>query len=162
MSIPNIFAFFLAQQENILSVDGSFFFILFLFILLVFLLNRLIFKPILQVLDERDRLTVGASGEASSIVDDYNQRLSHYETTIRQARADSYRQLEHRRTQSLGERTQIIEQAKAEAAAQIEVAKAELHQQVTSAKDNLQTEAQTIARQISSAILKRPVGGETR
>jgi F0F1-type ATP synthase, subunit b len=74
--VPSVLAF---AEENILSIDGSFFFILILFIVLVIVANKLIYKPILQVLDKRDKLTVGASDEAASITDDYNKRLAHYE-----------------------------------------------------------------------------------
>src|SRR5215472_11067163 len=124
----------LAQEENILAIDGTFFVILFLFIVLVIIANKLIYKPVLKVLAERDRLTVGASGEATSIIDDYNKRLAHYENTIREARSDSYRDLEERRKEALGQRTQIIDSTKSEISGEINAAKADLSNQVTAAK----------------------------
>jgi F-type H+-transporting ATPase subunit b len=151
-----------AEQENILSIDGSFFFILILFIVLVIVANKLIYKPILQVLDKRDKLTVGASGEAASIIDDYNKRLAHYENTIRQAKADSYRDLENGRKEALGKRAEIIDATKAQIGTQIDSAKAGLLGQANQAKQDLNRDAQAIASQISSTILKRPVGGTTR
>jgi F-type H+-transporting ATPase subunit b len=157
--VPFVPAF---AEENILSIDGSFFFILLLFIVLVILANKLIYKPILETLDKRDRLTVGATGEAASIMDDYNKRLSHYETTIRQAKADSYRDLELRRKEALGKRAEIIDATKANVGSQIESAKGELTGQVTRAKVDLDRDAQAVASQISSTILKRSVGGTSR
>ena len=157
--VPQVLGF---AEENILSIDGSFFFILFLFIVLVILANKLIYKPILQVLDKRDKLTVGASGEASSITDDYNKRLAHYENTIRQAKTDSYRDLEARRKEALSKRAEIIDAAKAEIGTQIESAKADLSGQVGKVKQDLDRDAQAMASQISSTILKRPVGGTSR
>jgi len=158
--VPSALAF--AEQENILSIDGSFFFILILFIVLVILANRLIYKPILQVLDKRDRLTVGASGEAASITDDYNKRLSHYENTIRQAKADSYRDLEARRKEALGKRAEIIDATKAQIGSLIDSAKGDLLGKTNQAKHDLDRDAVAIASQISSTILKRPVGGASR
>ena len=160
MHVPSAMAF--AEAENILSIDGSFFFILILFIVLVILANKLIYKPILQVLDKRDKLTVGASGEAASITDDYNKRLAHYENTIRQAKADSYRDLENRRKEALGKRVEIIDAAKAQIGTQINSAKADLLGQTTQVKHDLDRDALAIASQISSTILKRPVGGASR
>jgi len=152
----------LAQEENILAIDGSFFVILILFIVLVILANKLIYKPVLQVLAERDRLTVGASGEATSIIEDYNKRLAHYENSIRQARSESYRDLEQRRMQGLAKRTEIIDSTKAEISGEVNAAKTDLFKQVDTAKNNLGTDARNIAAEISSAILKRSVGGSSR
>jgi len=157
--IPFVLGF---AEENILSIDGSFFFILLLFIVLVILANKLIYKPILQVLDKRDKLTVGASDEASSITDDYNKRLAHYENTIRQAKTDSYRDLEARRKEALSKRAEVIDATKADIGTRIESAKSELSGQVSKVKVDLDTDAQAMASQISSTILKRPVGGTSR
>jgi len=107
-------------------------------------------------------VSVGASGEAASITDDYNKRLAHYENTIRQAKADSYRDLEDRRKEALGKRAEIIDATKTQIGTQIDSAKAGLLGQTNQAKQDLSRDAQAIASQISSTILKRPVGGTTR
>ncbi|HYW70183.1 MAG TPA: hypothetical protein VE961_04070, partial [Pyrinomonadaceae bacterium] len=61
MTIP---IFGLALAGSVLSIDGSFLFIFFSILLLIYVLNRTLFKPINQVLDERERLGAGRISEA--------------------------------------------------------------------------------------------------
>lgn len=144
---------------NIISPDGSLVVILVLFIIFVFLMNRLLFKPVSRVLDERHTLTQGATNEARAARRRYQTRLADYESSIRQARAESYRLSEQQRAAALEERSRIIEQAKQEATAQIEQAKAEIEEQVGQARGALEVESRQIAEQISSTVLGRTVGG---
>ena len=108
---------------NIIQPDGSLIFVLVLFIIFVFVLNRILFKPIGRVLDERETLTEGAKTEARAATRRYQTELADYEARIRQARAESYKRLEQQRAAALEERRQLIEQAKADANNQIEQAK---------------------------------------
>ena len=144
---------------NIIQPDGSLIFVLVLFIIFVFVLNRILFRPIGRVLDERETLTEGARTEARAATRRYQAELADYETRIRQARAESYKRLEQQRAAALEERRQLIEQAKADANNQIEQAKAEIAQQAATARTALEVESRQIAAQISRSVLGRTVGG---
>lgn len=139
--------------------DGSLLFIIVLFLLFVFVMNRLLYRPIGRVLDERQTLTEGAANEARAAARRYQARLAEYEASIRQARAESYRQLEDKRAQALEERRHLIEDAKQKASAEIEQAKSEIGQQTDSARAALEAESRQIADRISRTILGRAVGG---
>lgn len=144
---------------NIISPDGSLVVILVLFIIFVFLMNRLLFRPVSRVLDERHTLTQGATNEARAARRRYQTRLADYESSIRQARAESYRLSEQHRAAALEERSRIIEQAKQEANTEIEQAKAEIQQQASEARAALDMESRQIAERITSTVLGRTVGG---
>jgi F-type H+-transporting ATPase subunit b len=144
---------------NIISPDGSLLFIIALFLLFVFVMNRLLFKPIGRVLDERQVLTEGATNEARAASRRYQARLAEYEATIRQARAESYRRLEQGRAAALEERRRLIEDAKQKASGEIEQAKSEIKGQADSARLALETESRQIAATISRTVLGRTVGG---
>jgi F-type H+-transporting ATPase subunit b len=145
--------------ENIIQPNGSLIVVLILFIIFVFVLNRLLFKPISRVLDEREALTVGATAEARAASRQYQARLADYEASIRQARAESYRQLEQRRAGALAERQRLIEEAKQQAAGQIDSARSEVARQAADARAALERESRQIAEQISRTVLGRAVGG---
>ncbi len=153
----NVFAF--AEGGAQIFPDGSLVFALILFLLFVFILNRILFRPIGRVLDQRESLTDGARAEARAAVGQYGARLSEYESAIKQARTDGYRNLEQERTLRLAERQQAIEAAKQEASARIESGKAELAEQTAAARAELQSEATRLAAHISSTVLGRTVGG---
>lgn len=144
---------------NIISPDGSLVFVLILFIILVFVLNRILFRPVGRVLDERQTLTEGASNEARAARRTYEARLAEYEATIRQARAESYKRSEQERAAAVEERRHLIDEAKLQAHEQIERAKQEIGQQVVQARAALESESRQIAERISRTVLGRTVGG---
>ena len=148
-----------AEGQGGISPDGSLLFIIALFLLFVFVMNRLLFKPIGRVLDERQVLTEGATNEARAAGRRYQARLAEYESTIRQARAESYRKLEQERAAALEERRRLIEDAKQKASGEIEQAKSEINGQAESARLALETESRQIAATISRTVLGRTVGG---
>ena len=79
----------LALAGNVLSIDGSFLFVFVSIFVLIFVLNRTLFKPINRVLDERERLGVGRLAEAQRLLAQYEERLAGYEEQLRAARAEA-------------------------------------------------------------------------
>ena len=144
---------------NIISPDGSLVLVLFLFIILVFVLNRILFRPIGRVLDERQTLTEGAANQARAARRTYEARLAEYEATIRQTRAESYKRSEQERAAAVEERRRLIDEAKLQAHEQIDRAKQEIEQQVALARAALESESRQIAERISRTVLGRTVGG---
>jgi F-type H+-transporting ATPase subunit b len=144
---------------DIISPDGSLVFVLILFLVLVFVLNRILFRPIGRVLDERQTLTEGATNEARASRRSYEARLAEYEATIRQARAESYKRSEQQRAAAVEERRHLIDDAKLAAHEQIDRAKQEIEQQVVHARAALESESRQIAERISRTVLGRTVGG---
>ena len=145
--------------SNIINPDGSLVFVLLLFLLFVFVMNRLLFRPIGRILDQRQTLTVGAANDARAAARRYEMRLNEYEVTIREARAESYKRLEAQRAAALEARRLVVEAAKQQTAAEIAQAKAEIQRQAEQARTTLATESQQIAEDISRTILGRTVGG---
>jgi F-type H+-transporting ATPase subunit b len=154
--------FGLALKEGVLSIDGSFLFIFFSILLLIYILNHTLFKPINRVLDERERLGAGRIGEARRILGEYEERLKRYESRLRDARGEAYQRLEAGRREATLERQRMIAEVKAETTARIDAAKHEIAEQAAGAKKNLEKEARAMAATISSQILRRSVsaGGD--
>jgi F-type H+-transporting ATPase subunit b len=154
--------FGLALAESVLSIDGSFLFIFFSILLLIYVLNRTLFKPINQVLDERERLGAGRIGEARRMLGEYEERLKRYESRLREARGEAYQRLEVERREATLDRQRMIAEVKAETTARIDAAKDEIAEQASGAKKNLEKEARAMAATISSQILRRSVsaGGD--
>lgn len=148
-----------AEGGNIISPDGSLVLVFILFILFVFVMNRILFRPIGRVLDERQTLTEGSANEARAARRRYEARLAEYEATIRQARAESYRRAELERTAALEERRRLIDEAKEKARAEIERAKQQIAGQAVQARAALESETREIAQRISQTVLGRTVGG---
>jgi F-type H+-transporting ATPase subunit b len=145
--------------ENLIQPDLSLLLVIVLFLIFVFVLNKILFKPISKVLDERHNLTVGAADEARAAARSYQMRLADYETRIREARAKGYRLAELERAAALERRRQLIESIKQQAKHQIEEAKSNIQHQSAEARTALETESHQIAERISRTLLGRTVGG---
>ena len=151
--------FALEGGTDIIRPDGSLVVIFILFILFVFVMNRLLFKPVGLVLVQRERKTEGARHEARASNRVYQTKVANYEFSIRHTRAETYRLLQQAREKALAERAKLLEEAKQVSAKEIEVARSELERQTAGARATLEHDAHQIAVQISSNVLGRPVPG---
>ncbi len=143
--------------ENILAIDGSFLFVFISILLLIFILNATLFRPINKVLEEREKLSGGTSHEARDLSKEYERKVMLYEDGIRNARYEAYQYAEAQRREALAERQDLMAQIKVEAATQIEVAKQEIGHQTMAARTQLDQDALAMAATISASILHRPV-----
>jgi F-type H+-transporting ATPase subunit b len=148
---------FALAEENILSIDGSFLLIFVSIIVLIFVLNNTLFKPIIKILEERDRLGVGRIKEAKHMIDEYEKRLADYEAQIRAARASAFADLESRRRELMNERTNQLNRVREEIKASVDAAKNEIAVESDKARLNLEGDARSMAVVISSRLLHRPV-----
>ena len=144
---------------NLINPDGSLVFIFFLFLIFVFILNKVLFKPIGRVLDERASLTEGTRADAKKTLNEYRARLEAYETGIRKARSESYIYLEQQRNSALVERRLTVSEAKRHAAAEIEEARKAVAAEAEKARATLENDAREIAEKISVVVLGRTAGG---
>lgn len=149
---------FLALAESIQLVpDGTLFLHIAIICLMIFVLNRTLFRPINRILEERERRTRGRSGEAQEILRRVEERLSHYERTLREARAESYQLLEQQRAEALRVRQERLGAVRDEVTRSIEAEKQGIQKQVEAARTTLGEEARRVAANVSAHILGRQV-----
>jgi F-type H+-transporting ATPase subunit b len=153
--VTSLAVMFLA--DNILAIDGSFLLIFISIILLIFILNATLFRPINNILAEREKMGGGASNEARHLIKEYDKKVMMYEDGIRNARLEAFKFAEAQRSEALAEREDLISQSKAETATQIENAKQEVLRQSTEARTKLENDARQMAASITSNLLRRPV-----
>src|SRR5262245_48889069 len=151
--------FALEGGASIIQPDASLVVIFILFILFVFVMNRLLFRPVGRVLDQRERKTEGARHEARASLRVYQSKVSDYEFSIKQTRAETYRLLQQAREKALAERARLLDEARQAAGHEIQAARAELERQIAGARTTLERDAHRIAADISRNVLGRPVMG---
>jgi F-type H+-transporting ATPase subunit b len=149
---------FLAFAESIQLVpDGTLFLHIAIILLMIFILNRTLFRPVNRVLEEREHRTVGRSGEARGVLQRVDESLTRYERTLREARAESYRLLERQQAEATGERQQKVGLVKKEVGDLIEGQRREIQTQAEEARASLEGEARRVAASVSAQILGRSV-----
>ncbi|HYP52355.1 MAG TPA: hypothetical protein VEQ42_02380, partial [Pyrinomonadaceae bacterium] len=127
-------------------------------LLMIYVLNRMLFKPVNRVLDERERLTRGRSGEAHEILSSVESKLTNYERALREARTQSYQLLEQERAEAMRGRQAQLDEVRGEVTRSIEEEKGAIHAQAEAARATLEEEARRVAATVSAQILGRPVG----
>jgi F-type H+-transporting ATPase subunit b len=149
---------FLAFAESIQLVpDGTLFLHIAIIILMVFVLNRILFRPVIGLLEEREKHTHGRTGEAHEILGRVEAETARHEQTLREARAEGYRLLEQTQKEAGALRQQRIGAVRAEVEQMLAEQKQAIRAQSEEAKAGLAAEARRMAETVSAQILGRPV-----
>jgi F-type H+-transporting ATPase subunit b len=150
----------LAFAENSIQLvpDGTLVIHIALIWIMVAVLNRTLFKPINRVLAERDLRTKGSMSESDALVRRVGEQIQHYESQLRNARSEGYRELEHEKLRSMKERDQKISALKDELADWTSEEKRKLGEQAEQVRTTLEAESRNLATQIASRLLGRPLG----
>lgn len=135
--------------------DGTLVIHIAIIITMVFILNRVLFKPINRILDERENRTRGRSKEAREIIQRVGESMSRYEDSLRQARAEGYRLLEQQQAKAFDERQNKIASVRKEVEEVIGQERGKIQAQADEARATLGDEARRMAASISSQILRR-------
>lgn len=154
----HLLAIFAERGSNLLMPDASAIVIFVMALALVWVLNALLFKPLNQVLDDRDRRTRGYISEAKAMLAESDRKLAQYQEAMRQARAEVYEVLEQRRKAAIDQRGRLIDAAKQEVTEQIASARREIEAQIAEAQSELSAEAQAVANRIAGNLVGRQIG----
>ncbi|HEY0083477.1 MAG TPA: hypothetical protein VGB61_11840 [Pyrinomonadaceae bacterium] len=145
----------LAGNSIQLVPDGTLFLHIAIIVLMIYVLNATLFRPVNRVLAERERRTRGGTGEAQDILQRVANSMNRYERTLRDARTEGYRLLEQERANALLERQNQLSSLRAEIEASTEEQKHLLRTQSEEARASLEEIARRSASDISRQILNR-------
>jgi F-type H+-transporting ATPase subunit b len=154
---------FLGFAENTIQLvpDGTLFLHIAIILIMVFVLNATLFKPINRILEEREKRTRGRSSEANDILRRVDDGLSRYERTLREARSEGYRLMEQERSIAMNERQKILIAVREEVNQALDEQKKELGVQAEEARSTLALDARRLAAEIGAHILHRQVSEST-
>lgn len=153
-----ILALGLAENTIQLVPDGTMLLHILIILVMVFVLNATLFKPINRILAARDNRTRGREGEAQEILDSLSGKLSEYERKLREARAEAYAMVERERTAALQGRQKNLHEMRQKLAESTAQEKDVIRKQADEARGTLEVEARRMASEIGSRVLNRPVG----
>lgn len=148
----------LAENSIQLVPDGTLLLHVLIILVMVFVLNATLFKPINRILAARDQRTRGRLTEAQHILTDVSEKLSNYERQLRQARAEAYAMTESERTAALLDRQKKVHEMRQQLAESIAQEKEVIQQQAAQARETLGLESRRLAGEIGARVLNRPMG----
>jgi len=138
-----------------ISLDLSVVYQIVLFLVLWFVLNKVLFRPYLNLLEEREGKTAGALHDTADLEREGARLKAQYEERIAQAQAAGGAAKESILQEARQRREQVLSQARQEATATLELARREVASQVAGERQFAAAEAATVARQMASKILGR-------
>jgi F-type H+-transporting ATPase subunit b len=123
-----------------------------------FILRPLFFKPLLQVMAEREARTLGAQKAAEAAQAAAAEKLKQYEEALRQAKAKVYAEQEAERKKLLDERAAFLKETRNKATAEVNRAKEALAGQLEASKKEIQENVPELAAEIARRVLQVPAG----
>jgi len=126
------------------------------FALLIFL-DRLLFRPFVTVLDQREASTHGAVEAAEADRSAADALRKRFEAEIADAKTTAHEQAERIRRETRAREVAIFEEAKTEVGAHLGALRAALEREAASARESLSVEARGLADAMVAAVLGRKV-----
>ncbi len=129
-----------------------------LLLILYLYLKAMLFKPLKQVLKQRDDLTAGTRRGADQSLKNAERKIQEYEHKMREARAEVYREQEATRAQWLADQTAQVTAARERTGAATAKAKEQLGLEIGAARQSLMETSGALADEIATSLLTRRAG----
>jgi len=123
-----------------------------------FLLRSIFFKPLLDVMAEREARTRGAQKSAEAAQAGAADKVKQYEEALRQAKARVYLEQEAERKKLLDERAAFLKETRNKASAEVNKAKQGVAGELEAAKKEIEESAAQLAVEIVRRVLELPAG----
>ena len=146
--------FLLMFQEVPLVPDGTLFIHIALILIMIWILNRTLFRPVNRIIDAREKNKGGHSGEAQEILKSVGEKQARIEAAMLEARSEGYELIEQTRASAIAERQNKIGAVKAEVAELVTQENQEIDRQTKEARTAIAASAEQMAERISANILK--------
>jgi F-type H+-transporting ATPase subunit b len=141
--------------KRLLTPDVTTLWVVGFLLLCTFLLNALVFQPILRVIDERATAVRGAKELADSAAQKATAAAAEYDHTLNTARAEVYRQMDDMRKAALDKRADLLAATRATVEQELQTATARVQQESKEARAALDRDAASLAGAIVSRVLGR-------
>lgn len=127
------------------------------FAVLIFPSNKLVFEPLIEVLDERGRRIQGAQARAQEIDTEADRVFGEYETAVTAARKLAEEDRRGRMEEARREQSRVTAEARGDAEAEMQRARAGVAEALGQAREELRNQAQGLASDAASQVLGRSV-----
>ncbi len=125
------------------------------FLVLLFLLNKFLYKPILGILDERRRRVEDSERSVRELQERTSKQWEQYQAELQKAKSAAAAEKERLKAEGIEAERKMLEQARSEAARSVEKARKSLEQELHRARQALQAQADSLGLEMAQKILGR-------
>jgi F-type H+-transporting ATPase subunit b len=130
------------------------------FLVLLFILWKLLYKPLVAKMDERTQAIKKSLEEAQAARAETERQRQQHAAQIQSALAEAQAIRATALKEAAEEQRRLVEAARGEAAKLVETAKAEMDQDVRRARQQLRQEVGDLAVQIAERLMRRSLSGD--
>ena len=139
------------------DIDSTLFIQLVLFLLLIWILNQVLYKPLLRIMDRRKEILDKAQEEVKNVQETIDRRVAEYEEKIRAAKMEAMGQKGDLAKEGTQAAKVITDKAKTEIAGMMGEFQAKLEKELASARELLRNQSLRISSEIAEKVLGRSV-----
>jgi len=140
-----------------IELNGTFLIQLVNFLVMMLFLNFFLFKPVMAIVEKRNKAMKSLSDETAKFAADAEKLLSAYDAKNAEVKKTTALILLAARQQGVAEQEQTLKAARDRYAETFDAAMAQMESQIQGAKAGLKGEADKISRQMASRLLGRNV-----
>jgi len=141
----------------VIDLNITFLFQWAILIFMMFFLNQFLFKPVLRVIDARREKVEGTHESAATLNQQASQHQATYESRMTQTRERLEKESASMRESAVGTSRNRMDKARNEAMQQVENMRQRIAVEYQKVQEEMTTDIEVIARQISGKILERDV-----
>ena len=138
-----------------MEFDASLLVVMGIFWVTFFILRSFLFKPVLQLLEDREAETAAAHQAYQSALAENEEKLEAQRAEIAAARAEARTQRDEMRREVQALRQQTVSETQAAVDAKLEKARGELEEQVSAERAKLEERAGQLGQQMAAQVLRR-------
>jgi len=139
------------------NIDSTLFIQLVLFLLLIWILNQVLYKPLLRIMDRRKEILDKAQEEVKNVQETIDRRVAEYEEKIRAAKMEAMGQKGDLAKEGAEAAKAITDKAKAEIAVMMGEFQAKLEKELAAAREVLRNQSVRISSEIAEKVLGRSI-----
>ena len=146
--------FVLAETSIQLVPDATLLLHLVMVVVMVFVLDRTLLKPVNRILSEREKEVRTGLSAAQALNAERQEKLKEYSRALKEARGQAYQLLEKERAQAITEKEQRVRTAKEAIASNVSKSRDATRDQQANATAELESQARVLGDVISKQILR--------
>ena len=129
-----------------------------LFFVLHFSLNFLVYQPIMEIRNLRDKKIANSLAAAEEAAAEARRLKNDYEEKVRAARADGQLALQKATDAAEADRKERVERARVEAAKVLQTAREEADAAIAEAEQTMEAQSEVVAKAIAAKLLTASLG----
>lgn len=125
------------------------------FIILLIILNKILYRPLMSIIAERREAIEGSHERAKSLEADIEEKMQRYQQQLSEAKAVANEERNKLRKTATDEEATLLAEAQSKANSRLQVIKTRVAGEAADASKALRADAKSLAGQIATKILGR-------